>query len=308
MVRFAASFAFLALGSLIVACGRSPNTSLPILPTYDYSTMKVCFAPESVSTSIELADVPGKAAVYAAGKLQFNANQAFQIATLLGIRSVPEHVQKGAVDRYQVKDDGGAIILIIDASRGYIHYRESGSLPQTDSTPPVPDDSAINAALKFLEELNLSPKFPVDNTVSQTPNSIEVRFAPRDLVPSLDTTETIKVVLRKNGEVWQLDYYYQEPELVGDYPLISQLDALERLRECRGDIVPASSEINVTDVELVYLGVPLDGPYEYFIPAYDFSEDLPNGANQGGIIPAITDEYLTVNPPSPCCSTPTPMP
>jgi hypothetical protein len=301
--------AVLAAFMVAMVFGDWSGASPAVLPEYDYSLTGECLRPDSVSSSVPLSDAKAKAPVYAMERQQFDAERVGEIASALGIQATLQRNQGGnGFYDYEVEDSGGFLHVL--PSGGYLRYHDARPLPLTDSMPAIPDAEAKDIASEFLQKLELSPKWPVDAAVNETTNSIEVRFTPRNVVPSVHTTETITVTLRKGGEVSQLEYYYQEPTIAGEYPIVSQADALERLRECRGIVTALfRDEMNVSGTELVYLGVPLKGPYEYLIPAYYFFSDLPDGTRQTAVIPAIADEYLTVNPPTPCpCRTPTPTP
>jgi hypothetical protein len=283
----------------------SPQT-LPTLPTYDYHTFPTCFSPESVTASIPLSPNSGTAKVYAMVAPHFDEAFASGLAGKLGIQAPLRSSVRAGVEELRTEGDHGR--LLVYTARSYVWYQETAGLSEADQTEPVSDDEAKKAAEDFLKNLALWPQSTVSATVAETPNSIVVTFTPEDVTLAVGTSESIAVTLRKSSEVWQLVYDWQEPSVVAEYPIVSQAEALQRLRECRGDVGPPSAEtMDVGSVELVYLGVPLKGPYEYLIPAYYFSQYFDNGARQVATIPAITDQYLTVNPPTPCpCDTPTP--
>jgi len=120
----------------------------------------------------------------------------------------------------------------------------------------------------------------VTATVTRDDKTVNVNFELSDTPLSPDTYNIITVELLKNGEVWGLSYFWQEPSVVGEYPIISETEALEWLKDCKGDIFSQGNDMSVTDVRLVYLGVPFAPsgvlPYQYLIPAYSFTNNPEN--------------------------------
>jgi hypothetical protein len=264
-----------------------------------------------------LSDKRGEAKVYQLERTKVDQAYANAITDKLGITSSPIYQPSELPSPYggykipssfRAEDDNALLVIYEDG--GFISFNLKSTGESGWADQPVSDDDARKTAEKLLQDLNLMPRSKLKVTVTQDSdnrNLLEVVFGPAAIpAQSSLTQDGITVTLMRDGEVWGLSYNWQEPHEVGKYPIISESEVLERLRRCQGYIIDQDYGMDVTSIELVYLGVPLWGPYDYLIPAYvlmDSPEDELR--RQYALIPAVTDEYIQVNPPG---MTPSPEP
>lgn len=270
------------------------------MPDYGYYQIQWCLPGEAATSMIDLSSDEERAPVYELERARRSYAYVQQLAHELNIDAAPIYQPQydspflGSVDAvFVVKGASGE--LIVGEDQPGISYRSKAS-PRGDTTSgqSVSDSGAENRARDFLRAIGLYPTAEVETNVDRRSlaGRIDVVFRPAHIQTDLGTrSQEIIIQLEGSGDVWGLDYYWQEPKEVGKYPLISEKEALERLRHCQGVISPHDESMQITHVKPVYLGVPVNGPYEYLIPAFHFWDDYPI-ASQHAIIPAIVDEYL----------------
>jgi hypothetical protein len=132
----------------------------------------------------------------------------------------------------------------------------------------------------------------------------KVNFEPADFQLSLMLMgPSVTVYVGADGAVQSVSYRWHSLEPIGEYPLVSEAEALERLHRCDGHFVDSSHELpsTVDEVSLEYVGLPIEPPYDYLVPVYYFTDRPPEGEfhETHGWIPAIVDEYLEPLPPQP---------
>ncbi len=306
----------LLLGPTASTACTSDDGKLETLPTYNYNDGNSCFYPDRVTSSQRLSDNRGQARVYQLERTKVDQAYANDIADKLGISSSPIYRpgrsagasgDSGDSGLFSAEDDAAWLVVYEDGGFISFHLKSTGESGWADQ--PISGDDARKTAERFLRDLNLMPRSKLRATVAQQKdgNLIDVAFEPAG-IPALAgiTQYGITVTLMRDGEVWGFTYEWPEPHDIGKYPIISESEALERLRRCQAYIVDHDYGMDVTSIELVYLGVPLWGPYEYLIPAY-YLTDSPEDKlfRQVALVPAVTDEYIQVNPPE---MTPSPEP
>lgn len=288
-----ASFATILL--FAGAACKNGGDSLRTLPAYSYSR---CSPPESVTSSLDLSSAGGKAKVYALDPAEIDESYAADLARRFGIDASPVYETKGSLSGFTAED--GAASMFIEATTGSVHYGLSTALGGQGDEGQVSDDDALKTAEKFLREKDLYPQSAMKAAVTRRSTNIEVSLEPADIpLYSTASGERIVVTLSTDGEVWGLIYQWREPEAIGEYPIVSEVDALDRLRNCRVIFASPSSDIDIANIELVYLGVPIEGPLEYLIPVYKLTDaDQDTAQRQLAVVPAVTDEYLETQGPS----------
>lgn len=290
------------IGVLLLAasCGGDDavNANLAPLPSYEFNVFGWCFPPDGVAASLDLSTKRGKAEVFTLEHTVADEASALEIAQRFGMESVTEDT--GAVAAFVARGGGGRLYVWKDGTFDYhADIGDRSSFYPPPSKQFVSEKEATRTAEEYLRELGLWPQ-GVSATVTEVDTGFEVLYEPNGIRRSpLDTAQFISVSVDYEGDVYALEYYWQNVLEANEYPIISEAEALERLRECRGRIIPSGYSMDVIHVELVYLSVPGDGPHDYLIPAYLFEDDTGDlGQKQIAQIPAITDEYLSVPAPS----------
>lgn len=299
-----ASLIYAILAGLCLSTVSCTSASRPLqtLPAFDYSR---CSSPASVTSSTELSRSEGKAQVYKLRRLQVDESFVVDLAAKLGINASVAREARGAYDTFNA-DDGNAL-LFVDAASGAILYRLDVPLDkESDSQTIVADSEAEAKADVFLSDISLHPQASVESSVSDTSTGIEVRFDPADIpLEGSPSSDSIVVTLDKNGGVWGMSYQWSEPEPIGDYPIISETGALDRIRDCEVFYAMISSQVVATDVQLTYLAIPIDVP-DYLVPVYKVSDVGQNGVrSQLAFVPAVKDQYLMWSQKSALPTTPT---
>ena len=276
------------------ACSNGDN-ALQMLPAFVYS---MCSPPESVTSSLDLSSAGGNARVYALDRPEIDESYAADIARRFGIDASPVYEEKGSLGWFSAEDSTAS--LFIEATTGSIHYGLSATLGKQHDQGQVSDDDALKTAEEFLREKDLYPQSDMEAAVTRRSTNIGVSLEPADIpLYSTASGERIVVTLDTDGQVWGLIYQWREPEPIGDYPIVSEVGALDRLRNCRVIAALPSSDIDVAHIELVYLGVPIEGPLEYLIPVYKLTDGGQDTARRLlAVVPAVTDEYLETQTPS----------
>ena len=293
MIRSIALFEAILL--LAGAACSNGDDALPLVPAYGHSS---CSPPQSVTSSLDLSSSGGKAKVYGFDRVQIDESSTADVARRLGIDASPVYEEKGSFGWFSAED--GTASLFVEATTGSMHYHLSTALGGQRDEGQVSDDDALKTAEEFLRDKDLYPQTDMEGAVTRTNTRIEVRFEPADIpLYSASSGERIVVTLSTDGQVWGLVYQWREPEPIGEYPIVSEVGALDRLRNCRVIFTSFSSGMDVAHIELVYLGVPIEGPLEYLIPVYKLTDDSQGAApRQLAVVPAVTDEYTETQSPS----------
>jgi hypothetical protein len=86
---------------------------------------------------------------------------------------------------------------------------------------------------------------------------------------------------------------------MGEYPIVSEIEALNRLRNCQVIYSPPSPDMEVEQIELLYLDAPITDPHEYLIPVFKLTGARPiTGQSELAVVPAVADEYLETPSPT----------
>lgn len=280
----------------VAGCEDAQNDPLPNIPVPRYAG---CSLPDSVTASIDLSASSGEAEVYRLDTVQVNESVASELANKLGVEGSPTYRNMGVVfSAYEVEDADAH--LDINATSGIISYRRKAPRAEQNGTP-VSDSDAERTAEKFLRDKGLYPITEVEGTVERLTEGLEIRFEPSaiPMASEFPGIGTIVVTLTLDGQVAALIYAWREPRPLGDYPLISESAALDRLRKCQVVFSSPKPDIEVEEVELLYLGLPIIGSEEldtlpeFLVPVYKLVGTNPD-TNQPAlaIVPAITDEHI----------------
>jgi hypothetical protein len=260
-----------AIMPIAVACSSGGDNLKPLpLAGFLQTTGGECDALAQVEASYDPSASTGTAEVYAAEAAQIDAGYAEKIADKLGISGKVS--DEGSA--YSVEDDNASVD--IEKRGNYVMYRKKEFPSDTAGEGEAPSDGeAKHIAEQFLRGLDLSvpgdwakaeylrDEFGVD--VVWRPSAFrEIEIA----IPGL----MLDVLVGNQGVVEGMHYYWQNLRPTGEYPLVSEADALKRLRDCKGRWFSVRNGQVVNDAKIEYIGYPIDGPYQYFVPVYHFSD------------------------------------
>lgn len=299
-----ARFAFVAAVAIslasVSACsgGRGPSHSLP---KYDFNIDGRCFGGSPVTFSSVPSIQGGNKEVYRLRHPQVSGDYAAQLAQQLGIHSAPVFIPGSANNfvhvsgRWEAEDSTATLVVYEDYG---IHFQSK--VPAANGVA-LPEERAVETARSFLENARLLPKTELISTyqADATTGTVEVRFQARgvDLGMPPGDDQTISVTAAPDGMVIILTYYWQEPESLGSFPVISEAEARQRLANCDAFVFLHGNTLNVEQSRLAYVGVPVQNPpFDYLVPAYVFTDpgskdgDWPPA--QFAVVPAISDDYL----------------
>jgi hypothetical protein len=295
-VLLSCAISTLALLALARCGGAAGPTSLALRLDPSNWPGSICWPPDWISTSITLSTSDGEATVYGEKALEVTDEYASQLAERFGFPDPPVYIiTDWGQGLFQAEDSDAA--LTINQTTGFVWYWLKSIADEAGSQPSLSDDDAIAAAKRYLNQVGLMPDAKLDITVERG-ESLQVIFGPAD-IPISDWNPFPKIVveLLDDGKMRRLLYGWQDLKPLGTYPLISQADALERLRQCQGVVVGPSYALRVTDVKLIYIQLPVDPPYEYFVPVYELVGERGQLGTPTGLVLAIADEYLASDTP-----------
>jgi hypothetical protein len=319
-------FAWLASATTIIvvaACsgGKGTNLSLPPLRIQGAlrATGGYCdvFARRTKAT-FEPSGRTSSATVYAVDSVAVDRERASEIARRFGLTVSPQWVPDYRVLRLSMTEESGAIMevpafvaedsnvsLAVEERTGIIHYRLKSSSFGT-STDIATAEQRKDAATRFLRSTGL---LPIENVETRVEGSLVRWELPEARVVENFTPLGIYVNVDDDGTVNYITYAWQNLHSLGEYPLASESEALQRLSACEAYIWSAArGEPTVSEARLEYLALPVDGPYRYIVPVYHFGNELalegtprPNDLKDSELITdawviAIADEY--VEPPA----------
>jgi hypothetical protein len=153
----------------------------------------------------------------------------------------------------------------------------------------APDENELRRrARAFLSDHNL---MPADAEITEVHNELKwptVKLENKYLVPSDATTPEINMQFAEDGSLKWLGYVWPPIEKVGDYPIISEAQAFERILEPGAAYVALNKpSVAMVSVQMTLHDVVGKGAL-YFEPFYEFrsaGQDL-------ALVSALPDEYL----------------
>ena len=283
MMRTMKPVGFLVVLAVALAtAGCRGDDGLPKLPAeYFYDAPYGC---KGITTNLELSDERGTGNVYELEHREVTEETATRLAKRLGFEQSPEY--DADWQAFIVESDEAE--LTINVMR--ITYQRKNLESSPDAS--LSDDDMVSRAKGQLKSWGLLPKAELATTVKKREDgvTVEFRFAAAP-APDYEFGHII-VALTLGGEVSSLNYTWQEPHSLGEYPLISEKEAWERLQRCEGIVANQGSEVRFTKVRLSLEALPVEArsAFDYLFPVYVFEEDgeYPRWA----WVPAVTDEYL----------------
>ena len=326
MIRRQHAFTILlGLTAIIVACsgGAVGQDALPI-EGFLKAPESDCAALGALQTSFSPSTSSSEAEVYAAKAAHVDSRYVANLAQKLGISAEPTEVsvmplfavrlrRSGTyeVPSYVAKDSNGE--LIVEERTGNMKYYRNNSAASSAGGNMISEDSARETAEQFLQKLGL----PLPGELAQVRrqpggDGINLVWSPQGF-RAIDTYTPLGIAIEvgNDGVVEGMDYFWQDLQPIGTYPLASQAGALKRLRGCDGIIAYlGTSPVPVDEARVEYIGFPPSGPFQFFVPVYHFGNDLesldtPEGGMDRAIagratdawVLAIADDYLKPETP-----------
>jgi hypothetical protein len=305
-----------ALASVCVigACGSADestpthdSTSLPTLPKPDYvqEVPEVCSILATATTTIQLSDNPGTGRVYKVTYPEVGEQYVIDVAAKFGLDGPIQTVQRPGSSINYLRIGTGEEDIVVNPETGEYSYGMRASSIQ-DIT--FSDDELDAMAKDYLSRWGLSlGDGDLTYHVIRWKNEALVDLDASGIRPALGLHfGGATVTIGGSGEVVDLTYRPVSLEEIGEYPLISEQQALTLLKQCKAYASVAQSlgtAQSYDRVGLVYVGVPSYRP-DYLLPAYQFllspgsTLTWPGAAevDSGSQVVAVRDDYLTESP------------
>jgi hypothetical protein len=274
-----------------------------------------CLPPESITTSLSLSTERSSKMVYEAEQPAVDYEYATALAKAFGFSEYPVYVAaRTAADTqdslarffgpaareafYEAENEDA--LLEIRENTGVIEYWwKLAGTPEDFEIESLSDSEAVAIAQRYLDSVGLMPKDKPTQDVERG-DWIKVVFTPANMpIDDRLNTRSITVDVTGSGYVRRVIYEWQDSKTIARYPIVSEAEALEHIRQCRGIANSSSSELDVVQVNLVYLGLPpIERPYRYFVPVYEFIGERGELGTPFALVLAIADEYLETPSPT----------
>lgn len=321
LVAWLAVFAMLSTALFLLDVDRGEEASrlaLPHLPParqFSFSWPPL-LTEEEVEISVELSRESAYAPVYRAVFPLVDEGDARDIARKLGIEGEPVQKQPpefmegaptteavaGLFDPgFTIQDEHGRLEVLL---RGDVTFSRQPTERGDSNIVELNAKQAEETALSFLSEHGLLPATAeaCDVRLASDNSGTQVQYCDERLkdvgpVPVRLYAPEIAVGIDDQGIVDHVSMFWPDLAFIGDYPIISESGAYERIFEGLGD--PGPSILDVETVELHTVTLTYMTAYAekngqligsiYFVPFYRFDgrKDLVRIS-----VPALTDEYL----------------
>jgi hypothetical protein len=296
----------MVLVSTALAMAACEDEGMQKLPTFGPSVTGWCRPNEPVSIAFPLAEERGEAEVYRLVSVARDHADAVEIVQKLGVTSDPQYDATARV--FQAEDEKAEVTVSEHWAFGYTRKAQGGSRPTGEA---LSEKEAEEVAQGFLRDGDVLPKVDLTMTAKallQPAGYVEVIFEAAN-VPwaGLFDWQYISVEVGPDGQVWELNYAWQEPQAIGKYPIISQAEAVERLHACDAYVLNSGHDpdlLEFTEGELAYVGL-IQGsessryrpPFDLLVPAWVFKGETMEveGSErplESAWVPAVADEYL----------------
>jgi len=280
------------LGIISLSCSDSgADAKLPKLPPMGVDPYPG-LQRSDVTLAIELSDERPIRTIFRALPWQpADSEYAHSVAEKLGVVGEPKQEADGS---YIVKSELGEVE--IRQSVGNFDYTPSVPKATSVSSAQPGDDELKAAAEAFLSGHDLLPQHAraVSVSYNEYTSRRTVRIEDERLTPSLGLTPFINVNFEA-GAVSSVGSRWQPIEALGDYPLLSEKEAFERLFKDKGRIgIMTDKAVTISSVQLAFHvtgnqeeGIPTFFPFYYFRGEKD---------SQYAWVPAVPDKYLEKPP------------
>jgi hypothetical protein len=264
-----------------VACSDSGATLKPLpLKGFLTATGPDCSALGALKVSFTPTTSHAEAQVYAVKPVQVDSESVATMARKLGISGEPVHATRDFI-----AEDGSGRLVISELTGSVVYIRRE-PLQGAPGGRTMSEDEARRTAEQFLRNLGLPvPGAWAGMEVQKGRDGVGLTWRPADFREAELDTETytplnVDVTVENSGEIGGMWYFWQDLKPIGEYPLASEAEALERLRSCDGHLVlSGSGPVSFGGASIEYLRFPSTGPYQYFIPVYHFGNaPVSNGA------------------------------
>lgn len=268
--------------ALVVACGTNAENrpgggdSLPKLPSI-YMPPSTLIKDGDITLAIRLSDEQQAVTVYqAAPYREADDRYVESIATKLGIVGKPERNSDGV---YEVDSGAGSVTVWGENNFSFVRTPS-----QETGTGTAGDEELSRQAETFLSEYGLLPA----NAQFQSVDSHRiVNFRNRLVSPGIGGP-LVDVVVDPNGVVTQFRYDWPDLIRLGDYPLLSEKQAFERIFEGGVFVTFRHFPAQVDSVQLSFHEERAENGENVYVPFYWF-----RGPDDGSIrVPAVRDEYI----------------
>jgi hypothetical protein len=281
-------FCLLGVG-VIASCSddgepQPTMTTSPRLPSPDFRIEPP--SRNEVKLSFELSEEQKAITVYRIAPAKVaDEDYAQSIAEKLGV--IGELTKDNVGRGYDVKGPLGEVS--VNNQNGFTF---AGTGEQIVAAPitQVEKDELGQAAESFLSERGLLPAHATFSGVSwagSVPATPDIGFVDERVSPATDGP-FIKVGLDEDGKVARISYHWVDLEPVGDYPLVSEKEAFERI--FRIGVNPAVSHwpVELDSVSLFFYGMETEENGTVLVPLYEFEDP----EDQWIWVPALPDEYI----------------
>ena len=274
-----------------------------------------CLPPESITTSLALSTERDSKMVYEAEQPAVDYEYATEVAKALGFSEYPVYIAAGtgadsgssvapffgtAVREalYQAENEE-AELTIGENSGVMMFWQKLPTTPKDLEIESLSDSEAVAIAERFLDNVGLMPKQEMRQSVERG-DWIEIEFSAANMpIDDRFTYRKITVDVTGSSNVRGFTYEWQDAKTIARYPIVSEAEALELVRQCQGIANSSSSRLDAVQVNLVYLGLPpFQRPYRHFVPAYEFMGERGELDTPFALILAIPDEYLGTPSPT----------
>jgi hypothetical protein len=176
---------------------------------------------------------------------------------------------------FEAEDDRAQ--MDIEQATGDVGFFVKAQAEAADETADMPEEEAVRIASEFLESLDLP--VPSEHSVPyfrEYPGGIAVYWRSDFYLANRYTPRDATISVENDGSVSDLNYRWYELRAMGEYPLSSERDSLELIKRCEGRVEWFGGPLppTVSEVRIEYVGLPVGGPYRYFVPAYHFGNEL----------------------------------
>jgi len=298
-------------GLMLLGCGGTHNqggsVGLQLIPQIDLPLDAGEF--QDFELSMALSESPGRAMVYRFTPQIVNEDYARSVAALFNIASEPIYDRQNQVYTFI----SNSVRLVVQSGdredSGRISFNDDSVVPDGAGLLGLSDDDVRTSAEAFLANHHLLPADAAFMTTDRDRQGkwVDVIFGHAAFDKESLAWLPVRIEVRIVGVHSVASIYYVWPgiEMVGQYPIVSQQEAFQRLLQGEGSGPALEPDVGFSSVDLAYMtagSVPWTSGAAYLVPVYHFR----GASNQLAIVPALTDnciqttEYATPTSGDPC--------
>lgn len=290
---------FVAMLLLLGCAGKSAKTQ------FLYSPVCEQYRLDELSITAPTTTERPKGNVYRLESVKAYPGYVVGIAAALGL-SAPVTEQQDIDGEMELVVDDPAGRLSVNERSGKVEF-QSLVAHETAGTPLLSSDAKMKAH-EILKRLGLLPQAELTAYVGTTGSGtnlsdVVLTWNEMQMIESRDG-QFIELGFNSDGLLLYMTYFWREPELVGDYRLISSEQARARIDRCEtrlGGVVLSSDNIvdkELSELDLLYIPSPTLGG-DFMIPAYVFHSDTNIGEwwTDWAAVPALPEDQLAITTP-----------